>query len=189
MRVIRSMCRRCARHELCEVVSRPAELLSARFETDSLAADIARRTAEESPRMPVRCRFCPICSTTCGPQWSNAATAAAPADGSDRPRRGADRARRYVPRRPSEFRGPASAHLYAEACHCARGRRADAAARARSEFSDEEWRLVSELADHPNRLLVTATPEAARPTRRSRTRRSSAAGTSFAIGSPPSASS
>ena len=31
----------------------------------------------------------------------------------------------------------------------------------RSEFSDEEWRLVSELADHPNRLLVTvATPKA-----------------------------
>ena len=29
----------------------------------------------------------------------------------------------------------------------------------RSEFSDEEWRLVSELADHPNRLLVTATTE------------------------------
>jgi formylglycine-generating enzyme required for sulfatase activity len=29
----------------------------------------------------------------------------------------------------------------------------------RSEFSEEEWRLVSELADHPNRLLVTATPE------------------------------
>jgi hypothetical protein len=30
---------------------------------------------------------------------------------------------------------------------------------ARSEFTDEEWRLVTELADHPNRLLVTATPE------------------------------
>ena len=29
----------------------------------------------------------------------------------------------------------------------------------RSEFSDDEWRLVTELADHPNRLLVTATPE------------------------------
>jgi hypothetical protein len=29
----------------------------------------------------------------------------------------------------------------------------------RSEFSDEEWRLVSELVDDPNRLLVTATPE------------------------------
>jgi len=30
----------------------------------------------------------------------------------------------------------------------------------RSEFSDEEWQLVSELADYPNRLLVTATTEA-----------------------------
>src|SRR5207244_10729339 len=30
----------------------------------------------------------------------------------------------------------------------------------RSEFTDEEWRLVTELADHPNRLLVTATSEA-----------------------------
>ena len=30
----------------------------------------------------------------------------------------------------------------------------------RSEFTDGEWRLVSELADHPNRLLVTATSEA-----------------------------
>jgi hypothetical protein len=29
----------------------------------------------------------------------------------------------------------------------------------RHEFSDDEWRLVSELADDPNRLLVTATPE------------------------------
>src|SRR5262249_26012191 len=27
----------------------------------------------------------------------------------------------------------------------------------RSEFSDAEWRMVSELADHPHRLLVTAT--------------------------------
>ena len=30
----------------------------------------------------------------------------------------------------------------------------------RSEFTDEEWRLVSELADHPNRLLVTASSTA-----------------------------
>jgi formylglycine-generating enzyme required for sulfatase activity len=29
----------------------------------------------------------------------------------------------------------------------------------RSEFSEDEWKLVSALADHPNRLLVTATPE------------------------------
>jgi formylglycine-generating enzyme required for sulfatase activity len=30
---------------------------------------------------------------------------------------------------------------------------------SRSEFSDDEWRVVSELAGYPNRLLVTATPE------------------------------
>src|SRR5271168_2587647 len=30
----------------------------------------------------------------------------------------------------------------------------------RGEFSNEEWRLVSELSGYPNRLLVTATPEA-----------------------------
>jgi formylglycine-generating enzyme required for sulfatase activity len=30
----------------------------------------------------------------------------------------------------------------------------------RAEFSDEEWRLVSELSDDPSRLLVTATTEA-----------------------------
>jgi hypothetical protein len=30
---------------------------------------------------------------------------------------------------------------------------------ARAEFSDEEWRLVGELADYPNRLVVTATAE------------------------------
>ena len=29
----------------------------------------------------------------------------------------------------------------------------------REEFSDEEWRLVTELADYPNWLLVTATTE------------------------------
>ena len=29
----------------------------------------------------------------------------------------------------------------------------------RSEFSEGEWRLVSELADHPNRILVTVTAE------------------------------
>src|SRR5262249_16123898 len=30
---------------------------------------------------------------------------------------------------------------------------------SRSEFSADEWKLVAELADHPNRLLVIATPE------------------------------
>ena len=46
----RSTCRRLREAELREVVSQPAALLSARFETDGLAADIARRTAEESAK-------------------------------------------------------------------------------------------------------------------------------------------
>ena len=29
----------------------------------------------------------------------------------------------------------------------------------RGEFTDEEWQLVSELADYPNRLLVIVTTE------------------------------
>src|SRR5262249_5712465 len=33
----------------------------------------------------------------------------------------------------------------------------------RSEFSETEWRMVCDLADHPNRLLVTATPETGEP--------------------------
>src|SRR4051812_40178665 len=33
----------------------------------------------------------------------------------------------------------------------------------RSEFGEEEWRLVCELSDHPHRLLVTATPEGREP--------------------------
>ena len=61
--------------ELREAVSRPAELLSARFETDALAADIAQRTAEESAKDAGRCRSFLICSTTCGRRWSGAAMA------------------------------------------------------------------------------------------------------------------
>jgi hypothetical protein len=41
------MCHRLREAELSEVVSRPAEILAARFATDGLAAHIAERTAEE----------------------------------------------------------------------------------------------------------------------------------------------
>jgi formylglycine-generating enzyme required for sulfatase activity len=33
----------------------------------------------------------------------------------------------------------------------------------RSEFPDEEWQLVKKLAEHPNRLLVVATPKGGEP--------------------------
>ena len=43
---------------------------------------------------------------------------------------------------------------------CARTASRPGAAHFVAEFLDEEWRLVSELAGYPNRLLVTATTEA-----------------------------
>ena len=61
--------------ELREVVSQPAQLLSARFETEGLAADITRRAAENRPRTPAHSRCSRTCSTTCGRRWLSAVTA------------------------------------------------------------------------------------------------------------------
>jgi hypothetical protein len=60
--------------QLRDVVSRPADLLSARFETDHLAADIARRTAEESTKDAGALPLLSFCLTTCGARWLRAAT-------------------------------------------------------------------------------------------------------------------
>ena len=59
----------------------------------------------------------------------------------------------------------------------------------RSEFTEEEWRLVSELADHPHRLLVTATPEAGETYAEVAHEATSGAGTSCANGSLPNGNS
>src|SRR5262249_33331862 len=147
--------------ELCEVVSRPAALLSARFETGKLAGHIAQRTAEESTK---DAGALPLLSYLLDDMWT-----------------------RMIDRGDGVLRLPAQAIELggvlverADAFIAARPKSEDALRRiltlklatvredgeptrrraARSEFTDEEWRLVSELADHPNRLLVTATPEA-----------------------------
>ena len=62
--------------ELREVVSRPAELLSARFETAGLADDhrpAHRRGVGQGRRRAAAAVL--LCSTTCGRRWSSAATA------------------------------------------------------------------------------------------------------------------
>ena len=101
-----------------------------------------------------------------------------------------ERANAFIAEHP-QFRGQRfAASSRSSSRPCARTASRRGGARSRSEFSEEEWRLVSELADHPNRLLVTGNARrAARPMRRWRTRRSSGAGTSCATGSRPSASS
>jgi formylglycine-generating enzyme required for sulfatase activity len=147
--------------QLREVVSRPAALLSARFEPEGLAADIARRAAEESAK---DAGALPLLSYLLDDMW---AAMVERGDGKLRlPRAAADIGAVLVDRADAFF----AAHPNAEdklrrifTLRLATVREGEEPTRRRaplSEFTNEEWRLVTELADHPNRLLVTATSEA-----------------------------
>jgi hypothetical protein len=147
--------------ELRKVVSFPAELLSARFETDRLATTIARRTAEESTK---DAGALPLLSYLLDDMWTQVVTRD---DGVLRLPEGAfelggvlvERANAFMSRHPGsedKLRGILTLKLATVREDGEPTRR-----RAwRSEFSDAEWRLVSELADYPYRILVTAAPEA-----------------------------
>jgi conflict system STAND superfamily ATPase/TIR domain-containing protein len=147
--------------ELREIISRPAELLSARFENDTLVEIIARRTAEDSTR---DVGALPLLSYTLDDMWTQMVrkgdgTLRLPAQSFELGGVLVDRADRFLAAHPSAEDALrrvltlrlATVHDDGEPTR----RRA-----ARTEFSDEEWRLVSELADYPNRLLVTLTTEA-----------------------------
>ncbi len=146
--------------ELQQVVAKPAALLAARFESDQLAADLARRAAEESAR---DAGALPLLSYLLDDMWT------------DMVRRGDGVMR--LPPQAMELGGVLAERADA---FLARHPEAEAALRSlltlklatvredgeptrrralRSEFSEAEWRMVSELADHPHRLLITATPE------------------------------
>jgi formylglycine-generating enzyme required for sulfatase activity len=147
--------------ELQEVVSRPAELLSARFETDGLAADIARRTAEESTK---DAGALPLLSYLLDDMWTQMVHRG---DGVLRlPTQAIELGGVLVGRANSFLAGHPNSedqlrHIFTLKLATVREDGEPTRRRGlRSEFSDEEWRLVTELADHPNRLLVTATPEA-----------------------------
>jgi formylglycine-generating enzyme required for sulfatase activity len=146
--------------QLREVVSRPAALLSARFETDRLAVDIARRTAEESAK---DAGALPLLSYLLDDMWTQMVKRG---DGMLRLPPAAmeiggvlvERANAFLSHRPQSE--DALRRLLTLKLATVREDGEPTRRRAfRSEFSEEEWRLVSELADHPNRLLVTATPE------------------------------
>jgi formylglycine-generating enzyme required for sulfatase activity len=147
--------------ELGRVVSRPAELLSAKFETDHLAGDIARRAADEST---ADAGALPLLSYLLDDMWQRMVER-----GDGKLRLGAQSIElgRVLVHRADAFidRNPKSAEtlrrIFTLKLASVREDGEPTRRRAfRSEFSDEEWRLVSDLADHPNRLLVTATPEA-----------------------------
>jgi formylglycine-generating enzyme required for sulfatase activity len=146
--------------QLREVVNRPAELLAACFETDRLAGEIARRTAEESAK---DAGALPLLSYLLDDMWSamvrrGDGTLRLPPATMEIGGVLVERANSFLalnPRSEDALRGVLALKLATVREDGEPTRR-----RAfRSEFSEEEWRLVSELADYPNRLLVTATPE------------------------------
>jgi hypothetical protein len=145
--------------ELREVVSRPAELLSARFETAGLAYSIARRTAEDSVK---DAGALPLLSYTLDDMWTQMVMRD---DGVLRLsaqffEQGSvliDRAETFLNMHPESWEEVR--RIFTLKLATLRGGEEPTRRRAvRSEFTDGQWRLVSELADHPSRLVVTATP-------------------------------
>jgi len=146
--------------ELRQVVSCPAELLSARFETAELVDIITSRTAEDSVK---GVGALPLLSYKLDDMWTHMVKRGdgvlrLPAQSFELGGVLSDRADAFLadhPKSQDELRRIFTLKL----ATVREGEEPTRRRALRSEFSDEEWRLVSELADHPNRLLVTATPE------------------------------
>jgi formylglycine-generating enzyme required for sulfatase activity len=148
------------RDALFELVSRPAELLSARFETTTLAADIASRAADESTK---DASALPLLSYLLDDMWRHMVDRGdgmlrLPPQSIDLGRVLVDRANAFLETHPDsedKLRRILTLKLATVRENGEPTRR-----RAwRSEFSEDEWRLINELADHPNRLITTVTPE------------------------------
>jgi hypothetical protein len=145
---------------LRDIVGRPAELLSARFENESLIDIISRRTAEDSVK---DVGALPLLSYTLDDMWTQMVrrgdgTLRLPAQSFELGGVLVDRANKFLETRPSAENALRRVLTLRLATVRDNGEPTRRRA-AQSEFSETEWRLVSELADYPNRLLVTATPE------------------------------
>ena len=147
--------------QLRDVVSRPAALLSARFERPDLGASIAHLAASESTR---DAGALTLLSYLLDDMWTEMV---ARGDGVLRlpPQAinlGAllvDHADAFLashPKSEDELRRIFTLKL----ANVREGEEPTKRRALRAEFSDEEWRLVTMLANYPNRLLVTATSEA-----------------------------
>jgi tetratricopeptide (TPR) repeat protein len=145
---------------LSEIVGRPAQLLSARFEDASLIGIISRRTADDSVK---DVGALPLLSYTLDDMWMHMVRRG---DGTLRLLAQSfelggvlvDRANKFLEMHP----GAEGALRRVLTLRLATVRDDGEPTRRnadRAEFSDEEWRLVSALADYPNRLLVTVTNE------------------------------
>jgi formylglycine-generating enzyme required for sulfatase activity len=146
--------------QLQEVVSRPAALLGARFENEHLAGDIARRAAEESSydagALPLLSYLLDDMWRSKHPQWDGVLRLPTVIELG---RVLVDRANAFIATHPGSE--DTLWRIFTLKLATVREDGEPTRRRAfRSEFSDEEWGLVSDLADHPNRLLVTVTAEA-----------------------------
>jgi formylglycine-generating enzyme required for sulfatase activity len=147
--------------ELREIVSRPAQLLAAQFESDGLVEVISHRAAEDSAK---DVGALPLLSYTLDDMWSGMVrrgdgTLRLPAQSFELGGVLIDRANRFLETHP----GSEDALRRVLTLRLATVREDGEPTRrraARAEFTDDEWRLVSELADYPNRLLVIVTTEA-----------------------------
>jgi tetratricopeptide (TPR) repeat protein len=146
--------------ELSRVITEPALQLSARFESEELVTVITRRTLEDSAK---DVGALPLLSYTLDDMWTEMVRRG---DGVLRVPAVAFELGGVLARRANAFleRNPNSEGVLRRilTIRLATVRKQGDPTRRRalrSEFSDDEWRLASELADHPNRLLITATPE------------------------------
>jgi hypothetical protein len=145
---------------LREVVSKPPALLGARFETDHLGGDIARRAAEESTKdagaLPLLSYLLDDMWKSKEPKWDGVLRLPAPAIELGRVL--VARANAFLATHPDAE--DKLRRIFTLMLSTVREDGEPTRRRAlRSEFTDADWRLVSALADHPNRLLVTATTE------------------------------
>jgi formylglycine-generating enzyme required for sulfatase activity len=146
---------------LREVVSRPSELLSAPFETAGLIDIITRRTAEDSIK---DVGALPLLSYTLDDMWTEMVrrgdgTLRLPAQSFELGGVLVERANAFLAAHPGDE--AALRRVLTLRLATVRDDGEPTRRRAsRSEFSADEWRLVTALADYPNRLLVTVTPAA-----------------------------
>jgi formylglycine-generating enzyme required for sulfatase activity len=150
--------------QLLEVVSKPAALLSARFENEHLAEDIARRAAEESSQdagaLPLLSYLLDDMWKSKDPKWDG--TLRLPAAAVELGRALVDRANAFVASHP-EGQDRLRRILTLKLANVRQDGEPTRRRASRDEFTDDEWRLAAELADHPYRLLAisAAEPEAA----------------------------
>jgi formylglycine-generating enzyme required for sulfatase activity len=142
--------------QLREIVSRPASELSARFESPSLVDIITRKAAEDSVD---DVGALPLLSYTLDDMWTEMVKRAdgvlrLPAQSFELGGVLVDRADRFLAthsRDEDALRRILTLHL-AKVHEDGEPTRRRA---HKDEFSEQEWQLVGELANHPNRLLVT----------------------------------